>query len=57
MKTFAILGTAMAALTLAGCSSYWNHDCWHHCEPVMVKGFTSTAEAPAMPTAPAADWK
>ncbi|MEM8877688.1 MAG: hypothetical protein AAGD23_07430 [Pseudomonadota bacterium] len=56
MKKFAFLGTAMAALTLAACTS--DHHChFHHCEPVMVKGFTSTAEAPAMPTAPAADWK
>jgi hypothetical protein len=49
MKKFAIAGAAVLALSLSAC--------YHHKEPVMVKGYAPVAEAPVQGVAPAANWK
>ncbi|MEM8878714.1 MAG: hypothetical protein AAGD23_12715 [Pseudomonadota bacterium] len=51
MKKFAIAGAAVLALAVAACADH------HHKEPVMVKGFAPTAEAPVVGVAPASNWK
>jgi hypothetical protein len=49
MKKFAIAGAAVLALAVSAC--------YHHKEPVMVKGYAPVAEAPVQGVAPAANWK